>query len=224
MINVLICEDDKNIRKLIEIRLTQNGFNVFSASDGKEGLDIFENKHVDIIVVDAMMPKMDGFELISEIRKINVNIPAIMVTARGNMEDKTHGFMAGIDDYMVKPIEFDELLLRMKALLRRAKIISENKLNIGDIVLDYGTLTVTDNKTRSAVLTKKEFAILFKLLSFTELSFTKGQLFDEFWGYDSMSDENTVKVFINRIRTKIKDFPEIDIATIRGVGYKGVRK
>ncbi|MGN0819344.1 MAG: response regulator transcription factor [Christensenellaceae bacterium] len=224
MFNVLICEDDKNIRKLIEIRLTQQGYHVFTASDGLEGLKLFESNRIDIIVVDAMMPKMDGFELIREIRKINLNIPAIMVTARGNLEDKTHGFMLGIDDYMVKPIEFDELLLRIKALLRRAKIISEKELKIGDVVLDYATLTVSDGKNRSVTLTKKEFSILFQLLSFPEMSFTKGQLFEAFWDVSSMSDEDSVKVFINRIRSKIKDFPEIDIATIRGVGYRGVRK
>lgn len=224
MFNVLICEDDKNIRKLTEIRLKQQGYNVFSASNGVEGMQIFENNRIDIIVVDAMMPIKDGFEFIREIRKLNYNTPAIMVTARGNLEDKTHGFTLGIDDYMVKPIEYDELILRMKALLRRAKIISEKKLEIGDIVLDYATLTVSDGKDRLVTLTKKEFSILFQLLSFPEMSFTKGQLFETFWDVASMSDEDSVKVFINRIRTKIKEFPEIDIATIRGVGYRGVRK
>lgn len=223
MFNALICEDDKNIRRLMEIRLKQNGYQTFCAADGAEGLKIFNSERIDIMVVDVMMPVIDGFELIKTVRESGSQVPAIIVSAKGRLEDKTQGFLVGIDDYIVKPVEFDELLLRMKALLRRARIVSENKLTVGSVVLDYSALSVSDGDKRCVSLTKREFSILFKLLSYPEVSFTKGQLFDEFWGLDSKTEEDTVKVYINRIRTKIKEFPEIDIETIRGIGYRGVK-
>lgn len=223
MFNILVAEDDINILRLMEIRLKHAGYIVFIAKDGEDALKKFEENHIDLIIADVMMPKKDGIKLISEIRDSGSNVPAIMVTAKGTLEDKAQGFLVGIDDYMVKPIEFDELMFRIKALLRRAKIVSERKLSVGPVALDYDSLTITAEGRESVTLTKREFSILFKLLSYPELSFTKGQIFEEFWGYDSESDEDTVKVFINRIRSKIKDFPEIDIETIRGIGYKGVR-
>ncbi len=223
MFNILLCEDDINILRLMKLRLTNSGYNVFCAEDGVKGLEVFLNNHVDLMIIDVMMPNKNGLELLKEIRDLGSTTPAIMVTAKGSLEDKTQGFLVGVDDYMVKPIEFEELLLRIKALLKRAQIVNEKKLVIGNVTLDYNTLTVSSSKGLEVTLTKREFSILFKLLSYPETSFTKGQLFDEFWGYDSPSDEDTVKVFINRIRTKIKDFDEIDVATIRGIGYKGVR-
>ncbi len=223
MFNILVAEDDNNILKLMEIRLKHAGYDVFTAKDGEDALKKFEENHIDLIIADVMMPEKDGLTLISEIRASGSSVPAIMVTARGALEDKAQGFLVGIDDYMVKPIEFDELLFRIKALLRRAKIVSERKLSVGQVTLDYDALTVSAPDRVGVTLTKREFSILFKLLSYPELSFTKGQLFEEFWGYDSESDEDTVKVFINRIRSKIKDYPEIDVETIRGIGYKGVR-
>ncbi len=223
MFNILLCEDDINILRLMKLRLTNSGFNVFCAEDGVKGLEVFSNNHIDLMIIDVMMPNKNGLELLKEIRAIGSNTPAIMVTAKGSLEDKTQGFLVGVDDYMVKPIEFEELLLRINALLKRAKIVNEKKLTIGSVTLDYNTLTVSSQDGKQVTLTKREFSILFKLLSYPETSFTKGQLFDEFWGYDSPSDEDTVKVFINRIRSKIKDFAEIDVATIRGIGYKGVR-
>ncbi len=222
MFNVLVAEDDKNIRKLMEIQLSSEGYNVFSAGDGEEALKLMENNQIDIMVVDIMMPKMDGYELVKTVRESNSQIPAIMVTAKGTMQDKAKGFLVGIDDYMVKPVEFDELLFRIKALLRRAKIVNERKITVGDVTLDYDTLSISGHG-KKITLPKKEFSILFKLLSYPERSFTKAQLFDEFWGYDSYADEDTIKVHINKIRSKIVDFPEIDIETIRGIGYKGVR-
>ncbi len=223
MFNILICEDDAHILQLMKIRLTQNGYKTFTAKNGLEGLEIFNSNPIDLLIVDVSMPKLNGFELVSQIRENGSQVPAIIVSARGNLADKTQGFSIGIDDYMVKPIEFDELLLRIKALMRRAKIVSEQKIYIKNIVLDYSTLKITDNKEREVILTKKEFLILFKLLSYPERAFTKGQLYDEFWGYSSDTDEDIVKVYVNRIRSKIKDFPEIDVATIRGIGYKGVK-
>ncbi len=223
MFNILICEDDLHILQLMKIRLTQQGYKTYTATNGEEGLEIFENNPIDLMIVDVTMPKMNGFELVKKVRALDSQVPAIIVSARGNLADKTQGFLVGIDDYMVKPIEFGELLLRIKALMRRAKIVIEQKITISNVVLDYSSLSVSDNAERKVVLTKREFSILFKLLSYPERAFTKGQLFDEFWGFGSASSEDTVKVFINRIRSKIKDFPEIDIATIRGIGYKGIR-
>lgn len=222
MLNILIAEDDNNIRRLMEIRLKQNGFNPISACDGEEALKLFEENKIDFLIVDVMMPKKGGIELIKDIRDGGSQIPAIIVSAKGSLVDKTKGFLVGIDDYMVKPVEFDELLLRIRALLRRAKIVSEQKIIVGNVTLDNNTLSISDNE-KSISLTKREFSILFKLLSYPEKAFTKGELFEEFWGINSQSDEDVIKVFVNKIRTKIKDFPQIDISTIRGVGYKGVK-
>lgn len=223
MFKVLLAEDDGNIRRLMEIRLKNAGYEVLSADDGEAALELFWTNRADIIIADVTMPKKDGFTLVKEIREAGNNTPAIIVTAKGSLEYKTQGFLVGIDDYMVKPIEFDELLFRIKALLRRAKIVNEKKLTVKTVTLDYDSLAVYSPDGRRACLTKRELSILFKLLSYPETSFTKGQLFEEFWGYDSETDEDTLKVFINRIRSKIKEFPEIDIATVRGIGYKGVR-
>lgn len=223
MFNVLVCEDDKNILQLMKIRLERHGYTVFTAKNGQDALAVLGGQKVDLMIVDVGMPVMNGFELIKRVRDSGLEIPSIIVSAHGNLSDKTQGFLLGIDDYMVKPIEFDELVLRIKALLRRAKIVKDNKITVADVVLDFQTLSISDGKDRTVTLTAREFSILFKLLSFPERSFTKGQIFDEFWGYDSNSDVDTVKVFINKIRAKIKIFPEIDVATIRGIGYRGVK-
>ncbi len=223
MFNILLAEDDKNLRKLMEIRLKDNKFNVYSASNGKEALDKLYNNPVDIMVVDIMMPIMDGYELVKTARQDYPNIPAIMVTAKDAFEDKNKGYSLGIDDYMVKPVNCDELVLRINAILRRAKIVSERKIVVNNTSIDYNSLTISDNTGKSTTLAKKEFSILFKLLSYPERVFTKSELFDEFWGSNSDTDENTIKVHINYIRNKIKDFPDIGIENIRGFGYKGVR-
>lgn len=222
MFSVLILEDDKNIRKLIEIKLSNEGYKTITAENGKEGLDKLSENHVDIMLVDAMMPVMDGFEFVKTVRSEGNTVPAIMVTARGTLNDKSLGFDVGVDDYVVKPIEFDELFMRMKAVMRRAKIVSERKISVGDTVLDYDSLTVS-NSEEKVVLTKTEFGILYKLLSYPERSFSKNMLFQEFWSWDSDTEEEIVKVYINRIRNKIAPFRNIDIETVRGIGYKGVR-
>ena len=223
MFNILLAEDDENLRKLMEIRLKDNKFNVYSASNGKEALDKLYNNPVDIMVVDIMMPIMDGYELVKTARQDYPNIPAIMVTAKDAFEDKNKGYSLGIDDYMVKPVNCDELVLRINAILRRAKIVSERKIVVNNTSIDYNSLTISGNTGKSTTLAKKEFSILFKLLSYPERVFTKSELFDEFWGSNSDTDENTIKVHINYIRNKIKDFPDIGIENIRGFGYKGVR-
>ncbi len=222
MFNVLIVEDDYNICKLMKIKLTQEGYNCILAHNGEEGIEKLAENHIDIVIADAMMPKMDGFEMVKEMRELKYLVPVIMVTARGEIEDKSKGFIVGVDDYMVKPIDFKELFLRMKAVLRRANIVSEKKIVIGKTVLDYNTLTVSNGEDKE-IFTKKEFQILFKLLSYPEQSFSKSALFEEFWNFDSDTEEDAVKVYINKIRNKISRFSEIDIETVRGVGYKGVK-
>lgn len=222
MFNVLVLEDDKNIRRLTEIKLKNEGYNVYAVENGKQGLEVIGEKHIDIIIADVMMDEMDGYEFISTIRELNITTPCIMVTARGSLQDKTQGFNLGVDDYMVKPIDFDELFMRMKAVLRRAKIVNEKKLIVGETTLDYETLTIY-NKEHKVTLSKREFSILYKLLSYSEKSFSKSVIFEEFWDYDSDTEEDSVKVYINRIRNKIACFKEIDIETIRGLGYRGVK-
>ena len=222
MFNVLVLEDDKNIRRLTEIKLKNEGYNVYVVENGKQGLEVIGEKHIDIIIADVMMDEMDGYEFISTIRDLGITTPCIMVTARGSLQDKTQGFNLGVEDYMVKPIDFDELFMRMKAVLRRAKIVSEKKLIVGETTLDYETLTVYD-KQNKVTLSKREFSILYKLLSYSEKSFSKSVIFEEFWDYDSDTEEDAVKVYINRIRNKIACFKDIDIETIRGLGYRGVK-
>ena len=222
MFNVLVVEDDRNIRNLIEIKLRSLGYNVVTAENGKDALEKLSSNHLDIMLVDAMMPIMDGYTFVKTVREDGDNIPAIMVTAKGSMADKSQGFDVGVDDYMVKPIEFDELSLRIKAVLRRAKIVSDRKITVGETVLDYDTLTVS-NGVEKVVLTKTEFGIIYKLLSYPERSFSKSMLFEEFWAWDSETEEDIVKVYINRIRNKIAPFKEIDVETNRGIGYRGIR-
>ncbi|MBR6737387.1 MAG: response regulator transcription factor [Clostridia bacterium] len=222
MFNVLIVEDDKNLRKLMEIKLSGEGYNTISAQNGQVALDKIHENHVDVMIVDAMMPVMNGYDLVKAVREEGYTIPIIMVTAKGTLQDKEQGFLSGVDDYMVKPIEFYEMSMRIKAVMRRAKIVSERKIKVGDTVLDYNTLTVS-NKDFSVSLTKTEFGVLYKLMSYPERSFSKSALFEEFWSWDSDTEEDIVKVYINRIRNKIEPFKNIDIETVRGVGYRGVR-
>lgn len=225
MLKILIVDDENNIRNLFKIRLENEGYEVYTAKDGLEALDVVYDNIIDMCIVDVMMPNLDGNSFVKKIRSENFNMPIVMVTAKGELDDKIEAFDSGIDDYMTKPIEFDELLLRMKALFRRAKIVTDKKIVIGDTVLEYDTLTITNNKLNlNVTLTKKEFSILYKLLSYPERTFTKGQLFDEFWGLDNYGDVDAVKVYISKIRSIIEPFPEIDIATIRGIGYRGIKK
>lgn len=222
MINILIVEDDKNLRRLMEVFLKQNGYEVFLAQDGEKAIEVFEDKHIDLVVCDIMMPKVNGYQLVKDLRNSNYDLPILMVTAKETIEDKRKGFLVGVDDYMVKPIDLDEMLLRINALLRRAKISNEHKLIIGDVILDHNSLTVTRNN-KVIELAKKEFYLLFKLLSYPKQIFTRNQLMEEIWGMDIESDERTVDVHIKRIREKLKDFNEFKIITVRGLGYKAER-
>lgn len=219
MIKILIVEDNDNLRKMIDIYLRQNNFETYLAKNGLEALDILEKNVIDLIVCDIMMPKMNGFELIKELRCIYVDLPIIIVTAKESKEDKIVGFKLGTDDYMTKPIDLEELLMRIKALLRRYSIKNNHKLNIGDVELDYDKLSVTKNE-ESIYLPKKEFYLLYKLLSYPGKIFTRMELMDDIWGMDSCSEEQTVNVHIRRLREKFKEYSEFEIITVRGLGYK----
>ena len=223
MFNILIVEDDKNLRRLIGTVLKQNGFNVFSANDGEQALEILESTKADLIICDIMMPNMDGYELTSSLRDAGYNMPILMITAKDTMEDKRKGFISGTDDYMVKPINIDEMLLRINALLRRSKISTEHRLEVGEVVLDYDTLSV-QSKNETIILPKKEFMLLFKLMSYPKKIFTRQQLMDEIWGLDTETDERTVDVHIKRLREKLSDIKEFEILTVRGLGYKAEKK
>ena len=221
MFNILIVEDDKNLRRLIGAVLKQNGFNVLSANDGEQALEILESTKADLIICDIMMPNMDGYELTRSLRDADYNMPILMITAKDTMEDKRKGFVSGTDDYMVKPINIDEMLLRINALLRRSKIATEHRIEVGEVVLDYDTLSV-QSANETIILPKKEFMLLFKLMSYPKKIFTRQQLMDEIWGLDSETDERTVDVHIRHVRQKLNDDEGSGqmIETIRGVGYR----
>ena len=223
MFQIMIVEDDIHAAKLMKAILTRAGYTVCQASDGIEALELLDNTHVDLIVLDVMMPRMDGYELTEQLRNSGVMIPILMVTAKQLPEEKCKGFLVGTDDYMVKPVNEEEMLLRIKALLRRAQIANERKLHIGKITLEYDSLTVTkDNETTS--LPQKEFYLLYKLLSYPNRIFTRIELMDEIWGMDSDSVDTTINVHVNRLRNRFGDWPEFEIVAIRGIGYKAVIK
>lgn len=223
MFNILVVEDDKNLRKLISATLKQNGYNSLMAEDGEIALDIMDKEHIDLVISDIMMPKLDGYNLVKALRDSGYNMPILMVTAKEMFEDKRKGFNVGADDYMVKPIDINEMILRVGALLRRAKISNEHRLSIGDIILDYDSISVNRHGD-SATLPKKEFYLLFKLLSYPNVIFTRRQLLDEIWGMDNEVDERTVDVHIKRLRERYDSCTEFEIVTVRGLGYKAVKK
>ncbi len=222
MFNILVVEDDKNTRKLLTTILKNGGYNVITANDGEQALEALEHNHADLLVIDVMMPVMDGYELVETLRESGSKLPMLMLSARGNVADIKQGFIVGIDDYLTKPFDFEELLLRIKALLRRSKIVSEHKLTVGNVTLDYNNYKVT-SPDGEETLPQKEFLLLFKLLSYPDVVFTRLQLMDEIWGMDAESDEHTVNVHINRLRTRFQNTPDFEIVTVRGLGYKAVR-
>lgn len=223
MFSVLVCEDDKNIRRLMSEYLIRGGYTVTECRDGAEALERFGQSHVDLLITDVMMPSVDGFELVRELREAGFDTPVLMITARGAMEDKKTGFGCGADDYIVKPFDMEEMLLRAAALLRRAGTASEKRLAVGNTVLDYNGFSVSMEGT-AVSLPNKEFLMLFKLLSQPNRIFTRTQLMDEIWGYDSDSSERTVDVHIRRLREKFECSPDFEIITVKGLGYKAVKK
>lgn len=221
MFQILIAEDNNNTRRLISAILTQNGYHTLLAANGQEALNLFENNHVDLAIIDVMMPVMDGYELTKILREYDNMLPIIILSAKQLPIDKKMGFIAGTDDYMTKPFEEEELLLRIKALLRRTKSVNERKMTLGKVVLDCDSLTVRrDNETQT--LPQKEFFLLFKLLSNPNVIFTRIQLMDEIWGINSESSDSTINVHINRLRRRFENYPEFDIVSVRGLGYKAV--
>ncbi len=221
MFNILVVEDDKHTRMLLSKVLTNNGYNVILATDGEDALEKIEHNYVDLMIIDVMMPKMDGYALTQSLRENGSQLPMLMISAKDKPQDIKQGFLVGIDDYLTKPFDFEELVLRVKALLRRAKIASARKLEVGKTTLDYDSFTITSPKG-SETLPKKEFLLLYKLLSYPDIVFTRLQLMDEIWGMDAESDEHTVNVHINRLRTHFADNDDFEIVTVRGLGYKAV--
>ena len=222
MFHILVVEDNQDMCELFCTVLADAGYQCISAGDGVEALQVMEKQYIDLIVADIMMPNMDGYELVQSIREAKCEIPILIVTAKDQFEDMQRGFRIGCDDYMVKPINVKELVLRVEALLRRAKISSEKKIVIGKTVLDYDALTVTIHGEET-ILPQKEFYLLYKLLSYPNKIFTRPQLMDEIWGMFSETDERTVNTHINRLRERFSDCDDFEIVTVRGLGYKAVK-
>ena len=223
MFHILIVDDDKNARFVMKEILESNGYTAYTAKDADEALAYIEKNHVDMAIVDVMMPRVSGYDLTRELRDFAQDMPILMVSAKKMPEDRKLGFLAGIDDYMSKPIDADEFLLHIKALLRRFKIVSERKIVLGDVVLDYDSYTVTGHG-ESIELPQKEFMLLYKLLSFPDRIFTRIQLMDEIWGVECETDPETVTVHIGRLRKRFSDWAEFEIVNLRGLGYKAVKK
>ena len=223
MFHVLVVDDDKNTRLLMRALLEGAHYTVTLAANGAEALSAMERNHVDLVVLDLMMPRMDGYEFTRELRAANNDLPILMVSAKQLPDDRKKGFLAGIDDFMVKPVDEEELLLRIKALLRRAKIASERRIVLGDVVLDYDTLSVSRGG-ETTVLPQKEFLLLYKLLSYPGKIFTRIELMDEIWGADSETGWETVTVHVGRLRRRFEGWSEFEIVSVRGLGYKAVKK
>ena len=223
MFQILAVDDDKNTRMLLKAVLEAENYSVLTAENGEQALRIMDENHVDLVVLDVMMPQMDGYEFTRVLREGNNNLPILMISAKQLPADNKQGFMVGTDDYMTKPIDEEEMLLRIKALLRRARIANERKIVLGDVVLDYDSLTVT-RKGQTQELPQKEFLLLYKLLSYPGKIFTRIQLMDEIWGADSETGWETVTVHIGRLRRRFEGWPEFEIVSVRGLGYKAVKK
>jgi len=223
MFHILIVDDDKNIRYVMKELLESHGYNAFTAKNAEEAFDVLDKEHIDLAVVDIMMPGIDGYELTREIRDFNQDFPILMVSAKQMPEDRKRGFLAGIDDFMSKPIDADEFLLHIKALLRRFKIVNEKKIVLGDVILDYDSYTVSGHGEVQE-LPQKEFLLLYKLLSYPGKIFTRIQLMDEIWGVECETAPETVTVHIGRLRKRFEGWEEFEIENIRGLGYKAVKK
>ena len=223
MFKILIAEDDRELRQLFQHVLTKNGYTVVGVSNGEEALRAMDTSYYDMIISDIMMPKMDGYELVRAIREAGQNTPVMMITAKDAFDDMRLGFLSGTDDYMVKPVNVNEMVLRVSALLRRAQMTSEHRQVIGNTVLECDSLTVRSGG-ESMTLPQKEFMLLYKMVSFPGRIFTRQQLMDEIWGYDSDTDTHTVDVHIGRLRERFRGNTDFRIVTMRGVGYKVVKQ
>ena len=223
MFHILVVDDDKHTRMLVSAILKNENYTVTTANNGQEALDVLEKEHVDLVVLDVMMPVMNGYEFTKLVREANSTLPILMVTAKHQPDDEKQGFIVGTDDYITKPIDEEKLLLRIKALLRRAKIVNDKKIEIGTVVLDYNSFTVSRGDEVQE-LPQKEFMLLYKLISYPGQIFTRIQLMDEIWGTDSETGWETVTVHVGRLRKRFEDWDEFEIESVRGLGYKAVRK
>ncbi len=223
LVNILVVDDDKNICRLMRAILEGEHYNVFTALDGEAALELMDREHIDLVIVDIMMPRMDGYQFTKILRSAKNQLPILMISAKQLAADRKQGYLVGIDDYMTKPVDEEEMLLRIKALLRRAKIASERKIVIGSVTLDYDALSVS-RPGETQVLPKKEFQLLYKLLSYPGSILTRIQLMDEIWGADSDSGWETVTVHIARLRKRFEGWSEFEIESVRGLGYKAVKK
>lgn len=222
MFHILVVEDDTKLRSLFCTVLTRNGYLAVPAADGREALELLDSEYIDLIISDVMMPGMSGYELIRTLRGNGYTLPILIITAKESFEDKQEGFLAGTDDYMVKPIDVNEMILRVGALLKRARIATDRRIVCGSTTLNYDALTVTI-AGQETLLPQKEFYLLYKLMSYPNKIFTRQQLMDEIWGMDSSSDERTVDVHINRLRERFRSCDDFLIMTVRGLGYKVVK-
>ncbi len=219
MFNVLVVEDDKNLKKLMITYLKKNNYTTFEASNGVQALDIIDKQYIDLVISDIMMPEMDGYELLNELRTSNYEIPIMLITAKSDIRDKKQGFILGADDYMVKPIDMEEMVLRVSVLLKRVKSANKRKIILGDLIIDYDQLSVTKHG-KVFNLAQKEFYLLYKLISSPNTIFSRQELIEEIWGLESESEYRTVDVHIKRLREKLSDIKEFEIVTVRGAGYK----
>jgi len=223
MFHILVADDDKNTRLFLRAVLERAGYTVSEAENGEEALALLDKEHIDLAVLDVMMPKMDGYEFTLRLREADDMLPILMVSAKQLPADRRRGFLVGTDDYITKPIDSEEMLLRIKALLRRARIVSERRIVLGEVTLDYDSLTVTRGD-ETQELPQKEFLLLYKLLSYPGKIFTRIQLMDEIWGAESDTGWETVTVHIGRLRKRFEGWEEFEIVSVRGLGYKAVKK
>ena len=223
MFNILVVDDDKNTRLFLKAVLEGAGYSVMTAENGVDALNVLDTRHIDLIVLDIMMPKMDGYEFTRALRENDNNLPILMISAKQLPADKHKGFLVGTDDYITKPIDDEEMLYRIKALLRRAKIVNDRKIIIGSVIIDYDSFTVTKGDTVQE-LPQKEFMLLYKLLSYPGKIFTRIQLMDEIWGTESETGWETVTVHIGRLRKRFEGWEEFQIESVRSLGYKAVKK
>ena len=223
MLKILIAEDDRELRQLFEHVLVKNGYSVRGVSDGQEALDAMDEEYFNLIISDIMMPVMDGYTLVRSLREAGDTTPVLMITAKDAFDDMRMGFLSGSDDYMVKPVNVNEMVLRVGALLRRAQLANERRQVIGNTVLECDSLSVHSGK-ETMTLPQKEFMLLYKMVSFPGRIFTRQQLMDDIWGYSSETDTHTVDVHIGRLRERFRDNPDFKIVTMRGVGYKVVKQ
>ena len=223
MFRILVVEDDAELRGLFRRVLEKNGYETLEAADGQQALDVLDENYIDLIISDIMMPVMDGYELVRSLREADISIPVLMITAKDAFDDMRRGFLSGTDDYMVKPVNVNEMVLRVGALLRRAQMISERREVLGGTTLVYDTLTI-QREGHEITLPQKEFLLLYKMAAAPGRIFTRQQIMDDIWGIESETDPHTVDVHIGRLRERFRDNPDFEIVTMRGLGYKVVRK